>query len=146
MEISKIRVKSDSDPDPDLSWIGKYSDVWEKHAIDRFEDRHHDNREYRYFHPANPEYAKEEYQRMEAINEGQIWFIGIWVEADILIKGQIQVITSGGLWGIESDSDQKYIDEVVQDELSNLTDQLKELGFSEGEIQDAIDNKIEELI
>ncbi len=40
-----------------------------------------------------------------------------------------QTITSGGLWGIESDAG-KYFEEVEREELAALCDQLHALGFS----------------
>jgi hypothetical protein len=43
---------------------------------------------------------------------------------------QMQRITSGGLWGIESDSDAAYLKEIEQEQLSELRDQLHAIGFS----------------
>jgi hypothetical protein len=100
--------------------------------------------EYRYFNPSSnykdcePEeirkYTRQDYERMESLNAGQWCFIGIGAEARILLpSGTSQVISkiqSGGLWGIESDSDKSYLAEVEQEELSALRTELKALGFS----------------
>jgi hypothetical protein len=46
----------------------------------------------------------------------------------------VQRIRSGGLWGIESDSDASYIAEVEQGELADLRSELKAVGFSTRQI------------
>jgi hypothetical protein len=49
----------------------------------------------------------------------------------------INRVSSGGLWGIESDSDKSYLATVAKEELSELKSTLSELGFSETEIETA---------
>jgi hypothetical protein len=63
------------------------------------------------------------------------WMVGIIAKAEILIPKktvpptyQIQKLQSGGLWGIESDSDKSYFKEFADDELADLSENLK--GFS----------------
>ena len=41
----------------------------------------------------------------------------------------MQEITSGGLWGIESDSDKAYLGEIETEQLSELREQLRAVGF-----------------
>lgn len=119
-----------------------------------------DNREYRYFNPSfnyvtktgkpadglTPDevrkYTRQDYDRMERL--GEDWsYIGIRAQAEIGLPSRfpdsltIQRISSGGLWGIESDSDKEYIASVAADELSDLKAQLKELGFSARSIAQA---------
>src|SRR5208282_4897863 len=97
-----------------------------------------DTREYRYFNPsfnyvdkhgvALPEYTPEEvrkyvrqdFERMEG-NSGQWYFIDIRAEAEYVVgsTGSLQRVRSGGLWGIESDSDAAYLESVKQDELAD---------------------------
>jgi hypothetical protein len=85
---------------------------------------------------------------MERLNRGDWCFIGIRAEAEIqlfhkpvhsLDPGQtsIQTLTSGGLWGIESDSDREYLESVEQEELADLKTQLLVLGFSKRAISNA---------
>jgi hypothetical protein len=116
--------------------------------------------EYKYFNPNHENYAGcehdaivkyciQDFERMEDLNNGGWWYVGVRAEAKILLPRnandgkpnnltfQSQTITSGGLWGIESDSDNAYIEEVTKDELADLREQLKQLGFSSRAISKA---------
>lgn len=104
--------------------------------------------EYRYFNPSSnyvdgfgrvlpentPEevrtYVAQDYKRMEDLHRGFWGLIGIKAEAEVVINGVIQKITSGGLWGIESDSDEDNFKQVEAEELVELRKQLEALGFS----------------
>lgn len=82
---------------------------------------------------------------MESLSRGDWHFIGIRAEAEIgLPTGTYssaarggeehvlcQTVTSGGLYGIESDSDAEYIKSVEDEELAALRQQLHALGFSQ---------------
>jgi hypothetical protein len=46
-------------------------------------------------------------------------------------------ITSGGLWGIESDADDSHKKETEMDQLAELKGYLKEYGFTDEEIATA---------
>lgn len=96
--------------------------------------------------------ARQDYKRMKSLYRDQWCFIGIRADAEIGIsclanKGCVhgrevyythtQTITSGGLWGIESDSDKDYLESVEKEELSDLRGQLKSLGFSTRAISSA---------
>lgn len=114
------------------------------------------NREYRYFNPSlsyvdkngralpgnTPEdirkYTKQDYDRLESLYAGNWSFIGIDAKAEIVIGSTCQTITSGGLWGIESDSGEDYLKEEEQNQLAELRTQLYELGFSKRAIAAAI--------
>lgn len=121
-------------------------------------------REYRYFNPSfnyvdkngkatdTPEnvrkYVRQDYERMERLNAGGWYFIGIRAEAAIQVftfqgintSTNLQEITSSGLWGIESDSSREYLESVEQEELSDLKTQLLALGFSKRAIATAFKN------
>ena len=75
---------------------------------------------------------------MESLNNGEWCYIGIRAKAEIKVNGIIQVIQSPGIWGVESDSDTSYITDLEQDQLSILQDQLKEIGFSNSQIKNAV--------
>jgi hypothetical protein len=72
--------------------------------------------------------------RYQQYQNGDFAFIGIRSEAEIVVHGVCQVITSGGLWGIESDSDRQYQTEIEQEEVDQLKAMLQSLGFSDSEL------------
>jgi hypothetical protein len=78
-------------------------------------------------------YVRQDYERMERLHAGDWGYIGIRAEAEILLPSGdasiVQEITSGGLWGVESDSGKDHIAETEQEELSELREQLRALGF-----------------
>lgn len=94
--------------------------------------------------------ARQDYDRMESLQRGNWCYIGIRVEAEIGIGNfskypakyncTTQQITSGGLWGIESDSGRSYFEEVEAEELAQLREQLAALGFSRRAISQALKN------
>lgn len=88
----------------------------------------------------DPSYLEQEgfEDRLKQYRDGQFGFIGIRVLADIQIGNVIQTISSGGLWGIENDSEESYFKEVEQEELVELRSQLHALGFSKRAIASAI--------
>jgi hypothetical protein len=84
------------------------------------------------------ENASRDYARMESYNAGMWSYIGILAQASIVTAGVCQTITSGGLWGIENDSDAAYLASVERDELANLRNVLHSLGFSRRAIAAAV--------
>jgi hypothetical protein len=79
---------------------------------------------------ANPEYAA----RLAAYHAGAWHCIGIKARATFLIglgeAAVIQTVESPGLWGIESDSDAGYLDEVFHEEVRTLRDMLAQLNVT----------------
>jgi hypothetical protein len=69
-------------------------------------------------------------ERRQQYDNGDFGFIGIRAEAEIVVAGVCQTITSGGLWGIESDSTPDYLSEIGQEEIEQLQEILQSLGFS----------------
>ena len=116
-------------------------------------NKHFSGREYRYFNSAsvdshntpeeNRKYARQDYERSEQLNAGNWYYIGIRAEAAVSVDGNnpqggvTQTITSGGLWGIESDSGRDYLESVEKEELADLKTQLLALGFSKRAISTA---------
>jgi hypothetical protein len=83
-------------------------------------------------------YAMEDYKRMERFNDGDWCYIGIFAAAEIVGEsGVTQTIRSGGLYGIESDSDE-YINTVEQEELESLGYELRDLNLDDSEIDEAM--------
>jgi len=154
-KIFKIVAKRMADEEPDLSHLGEYSNVPEAHAVDREERGDMGRNEYRYFNPANfdpkhPEYSIQDYERAEAFNKGNWYMLGIRADAEVGVSfdggksWKLDDLTSGGLWGIESDSDDAYFKEVEGEQISELRDVLKAYGFDSKQISAAM-RKIERL-
>ena len=74
--------------------------------------------------------------RLQQYQQGDFDFIGIRVEAEILVNDVRQTIASGGLWGIESDSDGAYFSEIEKEETRELGLILTSLGFASTSIQE----------
>ncbi len=161
--IESVRIETVTDTDPDTSYIGHYTNHPSPEAIIRVgehagkqvkdlpDDYEHPSRgrEYLYFLPAmtaeetgNPESPKQDFERMESLNDGQWCFVGIIAKAVIVsAQGVTQTIRSGGLWGIESDSDKSYLEEIARDELFNLRAELEAFGFGKRAIDYAFKNR-----
>jgi hypothetical protein len=94
------------------------------------------------------EYILRDYERMERLNRGDWRYIGIRAEAEILLPSGdasiVQEITSGGLWGIESDSDDAYLTPIESEQLAELREQLQAVGFSKRAISAAVKNATHE--
>jgi hypothetical protein len=72
--------------------------------------------------------------RYQQYQDGNFIFIGIRAEAEIVVNGVWQLIASGGLWGIESDSDRHHLSAVEQEEFDELNAILQSLGFSDSQL------------
>jgi hypothetical protein len=115
-------------------------------------DVYWNRREYRYFNTSGNykgkpladivTYTKQDYARMERLNAGDWYFIGIRACADITIDDTKQSIYSSGLWGIESDSEESYLKEEEANQLAELRTTLYELGFSKRAIATTIKDAV----
>lgn len=79
--------------------------------------------------------------RKEAYRRGNFSFVGVRAEAEIVVDGIIQHITSGGLWGVESDAGDEYIEGIAQEEYTDLRKILKTLGVPTSELPTEVDSK-----
>lgn len=163
LKIKKAWIETKLDESPDLSHLGEYTDTPQPDAIIRI-GRHAGKfvselgeddelpskcREFRFFVPAmtgeqtgNPDSPKQDYERMEAYSNGQWNMVGIIAKAEIRNPESMvtQVIRSGGLWGIESDSDASYLEEVGNEQLAELRAELTALGIGSRAIDVAFQN------
>ena len=102
-----IQRIEEPDPYPDLSWLDP---------------------------DANPANAKANAERLAAYRAGEWYCVGIKARATFLIDlghgGLIQTVDSPGLWGIESDSDPEYLDEVFSEQAQMLRDVLAQLNVT----------------
>lgn len=159
MKIESVKVKRILDDTPDSSCTGEYTDNAEDWSICRCcgeyvancdEDHNfpEKGREYRFFTPyacgektGSPDYqkyGKQDYNRMESLNRGDWCFIGIIAEAEISypVTGssnghrRLESFSSGGLWGIESDSGDDYLERMENEQLDDLWKHLKQFGIN----------------
>ena len=140
-ELLDVSIERMVDSDPDFSYLGEYSAKPgpDDRTIDRNKDgRGHYHNGRRYFIAAmsgtdtgNPESVMQDYKRMEAYNDGEWHYLGIRAVAIVRLTedGPKQKITSGGLWGIESDSDESCFAEVEAEQRAELADQLLAMGI-----------------
>ena len=82
------------------------------------------------------EYGMQDYKRMEGLNNGDWCYIGIMAEAVVKYPDstdcgsyRLETLTSGGLWGIESDSEESYLESIEQEELADLKNHLATFGI-----------------
>ncbi len=77
-------------------------------------------------------YIEQDYQRSQAYCRNEWSVVGIRAAVELPIPyGKDRILTrieSPGLWGIESDSGEDYLDSVFQEESAILADMLAELG------------------
>lgn len=132
--------------------------------------------EYRYFNPSfnyvdkdghasdgnTPEevrkYVRQDYERMEDLNNRQWCFIGITAQADVILtrwqgtsKDNVRPVeieetvdSRNALYGIESDCDKLHMAELEKEQLDSLKSELSALGFSKRAIATAFKNVKEE--
>lgn len=83
---------------------------------------------------ADPDDAARNAERLAAYRAGAWHGIAIKARATFLIglgdAAVIQAIESPGLWGIESDSDPGYLDEVFREEVDTLRHMLAQLNVT----------------
>lgn len=128
MRIESVKVKWELDEYPDLSWL-------ESSINDGIVDScRYTQEEY----DKDPEQVKKWIsQDMDRFNTyGTHWVMyGCLAEAvvsyPISKQGdrRLETLTSGGLWGIESDSDDSYKTEVAKDQIEDLKSHLKQFNI-----------------
>ena len=77
--------------------------------------------------------------RLAAYKRGEFDFVGVRAEAEVVIEGVVQTLTSGGLWGIESDSGEEYLESVAVEEYEQLRKVLKTVGVPTSELPQTIE-------
>jgi hypothetical protein len=78
-------------------------------------------------------------ERLRAYKRDEFGFVGVRAEADVIIEGTVQTLTSAGLWGIESDSERSYLEEVAAEEYRSLRDVLKAVGVATADLPQEAD-------
>lgn len=148
-KISKITVKHMTDENPMLDWLGTFDDEAKSElAINHRERSGLGNRTIEWFNPQpgaceNKEHAEQDYKRMMQFENGDVSSLGIKAVAEILTSNDNgkswlrNEISSGGLWGIESDSGENYFNEISCEQQRELLPLLVAFGFTVDEIEAA---------
>ena len=73
-------------------------------------------------------------RKVDEYHRGHGHMLGIGAKVDLKIRNGdyfiLQTIRSPMLWGIESDSDEDYFDEIYQEECQTLEQMLTEMGMT----------------
>jgi hypothetical protein len=77
--------------------------------------------------------------RREAFRRGDFSFVGVRAEAEVDIGGIVQTLTSGGLWGVESDAGDSYVEEVAGEEWAELRRVLTDVGVPTSKLPTEVD-------
>jgi hypothetical protein len=79
---------------------------------------------------ANVSYLKHEglEERLAAYEQDEFNLVCVRAEAEVIIEEIPQTLTSGGMPGIESDSEDEYLDEIIAREWEALRAVLKTVG------------------
>ena len=126
--IDYIRVRWEIDERPDTSYLETQLSEDGKTIISscRYEQDELDK------HPIRTRrYIREDMERLDKFNSGELCAYGCIAEAEVSYpvnnRGdrRIERFTSGGLWGIESDSGHPYRESVANDELEDLKGHLE---------------------
>lgn len=150
-KLLSVEVKSVQDTDADMSDYGIYSDTAEPWAIVVSEGEYlavlqakdmdyepaQSSRQYTYFKPGETgevegseiyqQYGKVLFARAQDCDNGAWSHIGIQASATIKTESGsdiVQTIQAGGLWGIESDSENSYLVSTAREELDALLSEL----------------------
>ncbi len=138
---SDFRMITRTDENPDLSHLGEYAALpgEEGRTIDRLKRGGVGRGEYRYFvasmsgeETGNPASVEQDFTRMEDYNRGNWYMTGIAASVTLRIpQGDggfiLHTVETPGLWGIESDSDEAYVQEVFREECSTLVKMIQQL-------------------
>ena len=134
-ELVSVEIRTDVDTDPDYSFYGYWTDNPPEGSVEggwAFRRSGPRNFSYKYFVAANPDNGpkacREDWQRMEAQENGEWSMIGVWAVATIKVGSKDfrleQEIRSSGIWGVESNSGAGHLLELATEELQQLIDQL----------------------
>lgn len=120
------------DDNPDLSYLGKYSDKPEKVHIDRLKQGKLERSESRYFNAGcgDPDYIKQDYRRMQAYNRGDWHMVAVCCEISVKTATNWAVdavVARSSVWGVESDSKASYFLELAEEQISEAEHDLENL-------------------
>lgn len=145
--IEAVILRVTADETGDLSDLGEFVAQWSPGCVDRQKAGTWSRGEFRYWKPSGNyagiskaeehKYNRQDWRRAEAAARGDWWFVGVQAEAVVYIAGVRQVLSSGGLWGIESDSGSAYFEEVAREQVADLRAVCEAVGITAAEFDAA---------
>lgn len=148
-KIESITIYHTVDTDADTSMLGKFTDEVSADLIccatgEYYKDMDSGpipskGHQYRSFKPCAGDekpgtkdyykYGLQDWNRMDKLMKGDYCYLGITAKASVSYKigggnYRLESLSSGGLWGIESDSGD-YLKEVEEEQLADLLEHLK---------------------
>lgn len=112
-EVTEVRVVIQADEDADLSWL-EQSDAEMGEGFEAYSAK-----------------------RMTAYVNGEWHMTGIYAQATLRHRTGVQDgwdgttrVRTGGIWGVESDSDESYVRELADEQLAELRTMLTDLGLT----------------
>lgn len=139
LQIEEVEIMwlDDNDEPTASDKLGVYSAEPRPGAIDRIDDESYQQTEFRYWNPsqydpAHPENARQDYLRHEALCRGEWRYQYCVARATVSYavgdKRRLEVLSSGGMSGIESDSSPLFMLEVEIEQLENLKEHVQVFG------------------
>lgn len=80
-------------------------------------------------------------ERLAEYKRGEFDFVCVRAVAEVRIEGIDQVLTSGGMYAIESDSEPEHLEELVAAEWAGLRNVLKTVGVPTAQLPNEVDRK-----
>jgi len=118
-----------------LECFDRRKDAFAKYNIDT---TNADSNHYRIYY-LDILYCCQDAQRLIDYERDEWHMTGVIAKADITTpNGITHVISSGGIWGIDSDSDDSSVNQIIGEEIYSLSEELSYLGFQESIIKEAI--------
>ena len=139
MKVESIEILwVDDDSQTAASKLGQYASEEVPGCIDRLGRPEYSEHELRYWHPANfepahPETVEQDYQRHEALCRGEWSYQGCVARAVVSyqIEGgdrRIDYLSSGGFYGVDSDSAMGFLLDIEVSQLLDLKAHLTVFG------------------
>lgn len=103
----------------------------------------------------NPEqvqgYIDEDNRRLEQFHNNEICMIGIQAKTEVSYSlnkqgdRRIERFTSSGLWGIESDSEESYLEEIQKEQIEDLKEHLRRFNVDLGNFEELTQQALQEV-
>lgn len=85
-----------------------------------------------------PDASYLEGERREEYENGDFKFVGVRAEAEVVVGGVVQTLTSGGIWGVESDVE-GHIRMLAEEEYTDLRKILISIGVLTSQLPQKIE-------